>query len=1146
MKRTTSKQGGELMLGKASTIMLAVLTAVTVFAQERGTPMFQDAFDTKDTFAENWVVGKGWNGRVLSADGKVSFPQGGDLLMRRDTPVEFHAEMDITVNGLAKEASAGNGFCGFKIEGFLFTLTNEGRYWVASSPKESGGTGLNGPVEGFQFGKPVRIALVRKAKAGAAKYIFHVNGKEAATRVFNLTKQSDGKYKPLAVFSYKIDMSMDNFGLFMVKRSDADSPNLIFNSGFEHELGGFPPYYTTPDFNAEKIAQIPYEQFLASVALDDREKHSGTYSLRLINDGSTRGNSQSIRPWGVGTVKGGSGVFSAWMKADREDFPVVLAYRARMGKQTVLVGKEWRRYEVVHTNLPKPGVYSPVQFSFKEQGTLWVDDLQAEFISTPTAAELESGKTFATPYRPSELDASRFGKRAEVVAVRAPEIVVPKLPVGIIPGEGLDAWAKHAVKRDDFYYGEKLPEIKTEAYLACDERNVHVGFRCFVRDVTKVDPKRDIAEIIAEPIVSGKKFMQFQFYAYADGSRDDKGLGMDAAWDGHWESKVELNEKRSSIDYTITIPLADFAHPEMKTSWIMNLHRYDSATKEVVTLIRCANPSFTNPQLWPFVKFPEEVIKPYVIGVGGGGYSDSSLTLDVANHTGRERKVTVELTAGESIRTQEATLGVGANSVSFSMQLENPKVAVKLTENGELLCNQICILEKREPVSLLGRLSFYMNEVEAPFRVTTSVMNPESLTAVLTCGEVKIRRQAAAKFQTSLPLGELPEGTNGVTLALMTEDGKTVAQTSARLIKRPFKDGAGQINHFSRSLMHNGEPVVPFAPFFVIYGKWGMNEAALDGYVALLEKYGFRYVHILFQSSKNTEKENALTRHFLDVTNQKGIKVILWSKYSEYTDEACAETRKVLDFPNVITQMVLDEPELSQTSDWSRDYLRKMRAFFPYHPTQMNNTVLGVPARHGNLETDILMLDDYLTNRENRTVRSVVEHADVMWEAGAADGKPCWYFIVGNNTSLHYREPTYAEQIAQTYGNVAAGCTGFSLFYGWPGTLGNWKAYLQLNEEILALTDVLTTEEETAQASATGDPNLMRHIAKKHNGNLYVVACNIDETPAGTIDFTLPTELDYAGDAEVMFEDRSVSVRNGAFSDDFGGHTRHVYRIKIK
>lgn len=1124
--------------------ILALVPVMTSFAQERGAPIFQDSFDTKDTFAENWVVGKGWAGRIHSSDGKLLLPGGGALQMRRDTPGEFWLEMDITINGLVEGASAeGDAFCGIMIEGLRFTITHQGHYWVASSPEGSAGTGLRGKIADFEVGKPVRFSLIRKAQTDAATYIFRVNGEEVATRIFNLRTTSDGGYAPLEFFSYKVDLSLDNVGLFMLRQGAGDSPNLIFNSGFEHELGGYPPYYSTPAFDPKTIAEIPYEDFLASVSLDDQEAHSGTYSLRLINDGRTRGGAQAIRPWGVGTVQGGAGVFSVWLKADQDDFPVSIGYGAR--PKTVNVGSEWARYEVVNTDLPKPGVYSPVGLSFKAQGTLWIDDLQAEFISAPTDEELASGQTFASPYKPSELDKSRFGQQSQQAAVRPPQIEVPRLPGDVQPADGLDAWRTHAAKVDAFYSGEHAPTIRTEAYLACDAKNIYIGARCYVRDLDEIAPKGDIFEVNVDPIVSGKKFMQYQFFGYADGSRKDKGLGMDTAWDGEWSNTVELNAAQSSIDYTLTIPFTDLAHPELKAQWIMNLHRYDSATKETVTLMKSAVPSFANPQLWPYVELPEAIIRPYVIGTTSGGYSDSSVMLELANHSSKARDVVVQLVAGDTTLEEGMTLEAGVNHVSFPLSLADPKVTVKLQEHGAPLSHQTLILEKRDPVSMLGRLSFYMQESEAPFRVTTSVANPESLTAVLRCGDLVVRQPASAHFEIALPLADVPTGTHRVSLALIGSDGEPRAQTSADLIKRPYKAGAGQVNHFSRSLMHDGQPVVPFAPFFVIYGKWGMTTEHLDGFAALLEKYGFRFVHILFQSAENTEQENSLTRHFLDVTNAKGIKVILWSKYYGYTDEDFAQTRATLDSPNVITQMVIDEPELGRDSDWTRDFLRRMRSFFPYHPTQMNNTVLGIPNRFADLETDILMVDDYLTNRENRSVLSVVQHADVMWEAGAAAAKPCWYFVVCNNTSLHYREPTYAEQVAQTYGVVAAGCTGLSYFYGWPGTPGNWRAYVQLNEEILALTEVLTSEDVTPQASATGDPNLLRHRTWKHDGALYLITCNIDDTAAGQIDFILPSEFTYAAAAEVMFEDRTIPIHDGRFSQSFGPHERHVYRIAL-
>jgi len=63
----------------------------------------------------------------------------------------------------------------------------------------------------------------------------------------------------------------------------------------------------------------------------------------------------------------------------------------------------------------------------------------------------------------------------------------------------------------------------------------------------------------------------------------------------------------------------------------------------------------------------------------------------------------------------------------------------------------------------------------------------------------------------------------------------------------------------------------------------------------------------------------------------------------------------------------------------------------------MNNTLVGIPARYANLETDILMLDDYLTNRENRKVAEMIDATEMMIEAGREDHQPVFYFLAGEN-----------------------------------------------------------------------------------------------------------------------------------------------------
>ena len=63
---------------------------------------------------------------------------------------------------------------------------------------------------------------------------------------------------------------------------------------------------------------------------------------------------------------------------------------------------------------------------------------------------------------------------------------------------------------------------------------------------------------------------------------------------------------------------------------------------------------------------------------------------------------------------------------------------------------------------------------------------------------------------------------------------------------------------------------------------------------------------------------------------------------------------------------------------------------------------------------------------------------------------------------------------------------------------------------------------------------------------MYVVACNIDEKAIGDVSFTLPGGLKYAREAQVLFEERAVPVKDGKFADSFPGHARHVYQVKIE
>ena len=62
---------------------------------------------------------------------------------------------------------------------------------------------------------------------------------------------------------------------------------------------------------------------------------------------------------------------------------------------------------------------------------------------------------------------------------------------------------------------------------------------------------------------------------------------------------------------------------------------------------------------------------------------------------------------------------------------------------------------------------------------------------------------------------------------------------------------------------------------------------------------------------------------------------------------------------------------------------------------------------------------------------------------------------------------SYAEQIAQSYGCIAAGCTGLGYFYGRPVTPGNWKSEATQSEVIDSY--VVNRPSEDAEKSQRSD-----------------------------------------------------------------------------
>ena len=422
---------------------------------------------------------------------------------------------------------------------------------------------------------------------------------------------------------------------------------------------------------------------------------------------------------------------------------------------------------------------------------------------------------------------------------------------------------------------------------------------------------------------------------------------------------------------------------------------------------------------------------------------------------------------------------------------------------------------------VLGHYDFYMNEKTAGFRIWNEQ------------GELE---------EKSVDISNLAPGINEVTVKAFGRDWK------ASVRKLAYRKGATQINQWSRSLVHEGRPVVMCAPCLIgadVALRADGGATAID----VLAEAGFRYLHLENHPTVANIEKNA---KLMDLAAKRGMKFVVWPLEGDLSEagfikgadgKASDWSRQrmygLLDNENVLVQMAMDEPEYRNPDD-VRAFMVREKARFPYKPVLMNNTWLGIDGRFAGLPTDILMLVYQLTC-EGTTVGEVVSKVDVL--RSIAPGKPCWYFLCSEN-SLHSRVPSYAEQFAQCWGAVTAGASGLSWFVNMPTSKCNFDAMRDVNRELLDQTDFLCSDELCGGAVASADD--IRVLTRRRGAEWRIYAVNVTPHPNGEVVLTLPYDIPRNVVAEVLYENRTVEIKGGKIVDDSAPFARHIYRIAEK
>jgi hypothetical protein len=171
--------------------------------------------------------------------------------------------------------------------------------------------------------------------------------------------------------------------------------------------------------------------------------------------------------------------------------------------------------------------------------------------------------------------------------------------------------------------------------------------------------------------------------------------------------------------------------------------------------------------------------------------------------------------------------------------------------------------------------------------------------------------------------------------------------------------------------------------------------------------------------------------------------------------------------------------------------------------------------------------------------------------------KLVWCWIEAADIGCRGRRPTLAQMRAEVWMALVHGADGFGYFCHEfkrgdscrttraPVTdtlIG--QAVKAINQEVLALAPVLNRP-TIANGAAVASSNAAVPVdimVKKLDQATYLFATAMRDS-ATTAVFTVP-DMPKKAKAEVLFENRTLPLKNGVFEDTFAGYGVHLYKIK--
>jgi len=1131
------------------TVMVFLIAVLNVFAESK-LPVFADSFQTAAFLVENYkpVPAGVWS----IADGHLTAnaPGAAAAALKQKIPEECEVVVDITLLELKDTY-----FAGITLHGVNFLITKDG-YW---NPYKI--PGVSHSLGGFANNKikvnqKYQFRIVCRKVNGAMMFSWFVND----VKVREFIEAGKLKYGGFAFFANKMAATYDNLSISRIVQGEA-SRNMLFNSSFEYTQDDYPLYWKLGDPTWMLSEYDNIDKFWQTWALEHDKAHvrSGSTSLRLEGNGDALGRSAQSHQASI-TI-GNSVTCSIYIKSNTNDFPVRMRLWETYGKSHVRdfkVGKEWQRCQLVVTN---PAINSiRIGVSFKEKGTIWLDDAQVELGETVSKYEPSA---LDTRFTASNVEKIVFPEKIELSRFKSPPVFDGKIE---------DTWQGMA-KTDKFLIkGKASPADKTEAFLGYDDDNLYLAFRCYCDDTTKLKAVAqeddsgniwtdDCVEIFLDPTLSRSRYLHLGI-----NSRGVKAAaaGNERPGTSTWAVKTSLDSGGKYWEAEVKLPLSMLGLTEATgNEWGINLCRNERSRDEQSCTALTPRVNFHDVTYYGSVVWPAEILQKFALDVLDLRFAEAvdADNLVIAGvlrgRSGVDKSVSLQFFADMNPVTEKRQLTLNQDgAVEFAipcikgMGKGNTHLLIGkvFSGKGELLkqFEQTARLETR--IEAYTQRNYYMNEENAILVVNLNIPIKVNLSGIITVTDKDKKSlwsgQSSAIKRTmrfDVPIRSFPVGSYDILLEVKNGE-KVLASANSPLMKRAYVKNGTQIDRERRCIIVDGKPFLVIAPLWHMFSpsREFMEKVARHWVAA-----GFKTIEVV-KNSKHNDFEQCFT-NILAACDENGIKTILWPGYDRQKDAKDECERVAAPFikaPSLIAWLPVDEPDLGSTQDCDRvaACINEFRRCDPYHPTFMNNFSSGIPSRCAHM-TDILSIDDYVTNQEDRNVAGVLASLGGIVRIGEKERKPSWMFLSGNNLSNHTREPTIGEQVAQSYGAIIKGCSGIVYFLGQPSGKRHWEILKQINNELLSLNDVIFSLEETVPAVVKASSVIS--MTRRFDDSFYIISVNLEDKPVDAV-VMLPGNFKTQGKVDVLFEGRSIDFKDAQFADVYAPHQRHVYRISTK